>query len=74
MNCSRKCIVNYCGNYSFYNYNCLNIDLVMNGYPITTVEIIISFFVLGTWCLIFCHWRRLNKRIRQLEKQKIKIV
>ena len=72
MNCSRQCLLHYCGNYSLHGYNCLHIDLV--GYPITSVEILLSVFITISWVLIFMHWRKLNKRIKELEQSKFKIV
>ena len=70
MNGTRKCIFHYCGNYSLYGYNCLEFDLVIKGRPISTLEILLSVFISMSWFLIFMHWRKLNKRIKHLEKSK----
>ena len=74
MNSSRNCFINYCGEYSLGEYNCWNIDVIVNGYPVSTREILVYMFVLGTWCLGLGHLRKLRVRIKELEKEKIKIV
>ena len=67
--CSRKCFIHYNGNQSFGNYNCLNIDIIVNGYIISTAEILIIFIIILSWITVFYHFKKINNKIKLNDRQ-----